>query len=208
MRTLPRRRSTLKIVALSLLASLTLLTAVPVFADESSGAAGAMVAGAVFLVMFVVFAVFYIYLALAFQTIAKKTNTENAWWAWVPILQHLLMLNIAKKPVWWIILLLHPPRGHRDCDHRLDGHRRSPQQAKLVGNFDDRARSESDRPRLPGLVRLNATQLAWRGPGVRAAGAVGRCGAQSRISLQIYYAARGAKHVLPQVWNCKPRQQL
>ena len=87
MRTLPRRRSTLKVVALSVLASLALLAAVPVFADEPSGAQVAAM-GAVFLVMFVVAAAFYIYLALALQTIAKKTNTENAWWAWIPIIQH------------------------------------------------------------------------------------------------------------------------
>jgi len=111
MRALPLSRSTLKKVALSLLASLTLLIAIPAFADDSSGAAGAMAAGAVFLVMLVVFAVFYIYFALAFQTIAKKTNTENAWWAWVPILNVLLMLNIAKKPLWWFILLLIPLVG-------------------------------------------------------------------------------------------------
>jgi uncharacterized membrane protein YoaK (UPF0700 family) len=48
---------------------------------------------------------------LALQTIAKKTNTENDWWAWVPILQAVLMLNVAKKPVWWIILLLIPVVG-------------------------------------------------------------------------------------------------
>ena len=108
MRALPRSRSTLKKIALSLLATLTLLTAIPVFADDSSGAAGIMAAGAVFMVMLVVFAVFYIYFALAFQTIAKKTNTENAWWAWVPILNMLLVLNIAKKPLWWFILLLIP----------------------------------------------------------------------------------------------------
>ena len=54
------------------------------------------------------FLVYYVYLALALQTIAKKTNTQDAWWAWIPILNILLMLNIAKKPLWWIILLLIP----------------------------------------------------------------------------------------------------
>lgn len=85
MRTLPQSRSTLMLIALSLLASLTLLAAVPLFADDSGpGAAGAVMAGAMFLVMLLVFAAVYVYFALAFQTIAKKTNTENAWWASVP----------------------------------------------------------------------------------------------------------------------------
>lgn len=107
MRTLPRRRSTLKVVALSVFASLALLAAVPVFADEPSGAQFAAL-GAVFLVACLFAAAFYIYWALALQTIAKKTNTENGWWAWIPIIQVILMLNIAKKPVWWIILFFVP----------------------------------------------------------------------------------------------------
>ncbi|HUL16236.1 MAG TPA: DUF5684 domain-containing protein [Terriglobales bacterium] len=50
----------------------------------------------------------YVYFSLALQTIANKTNTENAWLAWIPIANIILMLNIARKPIWWIILLLIP----------------------------------------------------------------------------------------------------
>lgn len=50
----------------------------------------------------------YIYVSLALMTIAQKTNTENGWFAWIPILNIILMLNIAKKPIWWIILFLIP----------------------------------------------------------------------------------------------------
>jgi hypothetical protein len=96
------------VVALSLLASLTLLMAVPVFADAPNGAAGLAVAGAFFLVFFVVFVVFYIYWALATQAISKKTNTENGWMAWIPIANVILWANIARKPVWWGILCLVP----------------------------------------------------------------------------------------------------
>ncbi len=52
--------------------------------------------------------VFYVYLALALQAIAQKTNTENAWLAWIPIANVILMLNVAQKPLWWIILYLIP----------------------------------------------------------------------------------------------------
>ncbi|MGD1103402.1 MAG: DUF5684 domain-containing protein [Terriglobia bacterium] len=107
---LPKRRSNLMVVALSILASLTLLTAVPVFADEPSGAQFAAM-GVAFLFMFVIFAVFYIYFALATQTIAKKTNTENGWLAWIPIANLILWANIAKKPIWWGILCLVPLVG-------------------------------------------------------------------------------------------------
>jgi hypothetical protein len=98
------------VVALSLLASFTLLAAVPVFADEPSGAPFAAM-GVAFLFMFVVFAAFYIYWALATQTIAKKTNTENGWMAWIPIANLVLWANIAKKPVWWGILCIVPLVG-------------------------------------------------------------------------------------------------
>jgi hypothetical protein len=107
MQIVPRRRSKLTLLVLSLLASLTLLAAVPVFADEPSGAAFAA-AGIAFLFMAVIGIALYVYFSLALQTIAKKTNTENAWWAWIPIIQAVLMLNIAKKPVWWIILFFIP----------------------------------------------------------------------------------------------------
>jgi uncharacterized protein DUF5684 len=76
--------------------------------EERGAAAGLAILGGMLFVLLIFFAVFYVYLALALQTIAKKTNTENAWWAWIPILNALLMLNIAKKPLWWIILLLIP----------------------------------------------------------------------------------------------------
>src|SRR5271157_380476 len=98
MRSLPQRRSKLTLIALSIFAGLTLLAAVPVFADEPSGSgAGAAAMGAAFLFMFVILAAVYVYFGLALQTIANKTNTENAWWAWIPIIQAILMLNIAKK---------------------------------------------------------------------------------------------------------------
>jgi len=54
------------------------------------------------------FAVFYVYTALALMTIATKTNTKDGWLAWIPIANIILMLNIAKKPIWWIILFLIP----------------------------------------------------------------------------------------------------
>ena len=59
-------------------------------------------------VFFLIALAFYVYMALALMTIAKKTNTENAWLAWIPIVNIFLMLNIAKKPLWWFILCLIP----------------------------------------------------------------------------------------------------
>jgi hypothetical protein len=50
----------------------------------------------------------YVYMALALQTIATKTGTENAWLAWIPIANLILMVTVAKKPMWWILLLFIP----------------------------------------------------------------------------------------------------
>lgn len=40
--------------------------------------------------------------------IAKKTNTENGWFAWIPILNLILMIQCAKKPMWWIVMFFIP----------------------------------------------------------------------------------------------------
>jgi hypothetical protein len=93
------------LAAWSGLACLALLPAVPLFAQEVPG--GDALKGLYYL-MLAVFIVAYIYFALALQVIARKTNTENGWWAWVPILQIILSLNIARKPIWWIVLCIVP----------------------------------------------------------------------------------------------------
>jgi len=77
--------------------------------NAMAGAGGVFAALAGMMTFLLIFGLaFYIYLALALQTIAQKTNTENAWMAWIPIVNIFLMLNIAKKPLWWFILLLIP----------------------------------------------------------------------------------------------------
>ena len=42
----------------------------------------------------------YIYGALAFMKIAKRTNTPNGWLAWIPIANIYLITQIAGVP-WW-----------------------------------------------------------------------------------------------------------
>lgn len=108
MRVLSQNRSTLMVVAQTLLAGIVLLAAVPLWADEPNGAAAMALGGALLFIFFIVFAASYVYFALALQTIAKKTNTENPWLAWIPIANIILTLNIAKKPLWWIILCFVP----------------------------------------------------------------------------------------------------
>lgn len=56
----------------------------------------------------ILFIVIYVYVAYSLQVIANKTNTENSWLAWIPIVNIYLMCKIAGKPGWWLILFLIP----------------------------------------------------------------------------------------------------
>ena len=71
-------------------------------------AAGLFVFGGIMLVALLFALAVYVYMAICLMKIAKKTNTENAWFAWIPILNIILMIQCAKKPLWWIILFFIP----------------------------------------------------------------------------------------------------
>ena len=60
------------------------------------------------LVMLLFFVGVYAFASFCLQRIAEKTNTDEAWWAWVPVLNVFLMLKIADKPLWWFLLFLIP----------------------------------------------------------------------------------------------------
>jgi len=47
----------------------------------------------------------YVYTSWAMMVIAKKTNTPNAWLAWIPIANLYLMTQVAGVP-WWTFLLV------------------------------------------------------------------------------------------------------
>jgi hypothetical protein len=87
-----------------------LIPARPAFAQDDARVPTALLGGFLF-IFCIIFLVAYVYHALALQTIATKTNTENGWLAWIPIANLILMLNIAKKPIWWIILFFIPLVG-------------------------------------------------------------------------------------------------
>ena len=78
------------------------------FAQDDHSELSALFGGMFVLVFLLFFAAIYVYMALAMQTIAQKTKTDNAWLAWIPIVNIVLLLNIARKPLWWIILFLIP----------------------------------------------------------------------------------------------------
>lgn len=79
------------------------------FAQSDEDRNAALLGGGVLLICGVIGLAFYVYFALALYTIANKTHTENAWMAWIPIIQNILMVNIAKKPIWWALIIIFVP---------------------------------------------------------------------------------------------------
>lgn len=50
----------------------------------------------------------YVFTAWCLMVMAQKTGQEYPWFAWIPILNFILMIQIADKEIWWIVLLLIP----------------------------------------------------------------------------------------------------
>lgn len=64
--------------------------------------------GIFWVVYFLVIIAAYVFVAYCLQAIAKKQNAENDWFAWVPLLNLWLMVQIAGRDVLWFILCLIP----------------------------------------------------------------------------------------------------
>jgi len=62
----------------------------------------------VLIIVIVIAAIFYVLIAYSLMKIAQRTNTDNAWFAWIPILNLILMLQITKRPMWWLVFFLVP----------------------------------------------------------------------------------------------------
>ncbi|MBN2169068.1 MAG: hypothetical protein JW738_07475 [Actinobacteria bacterium] len=50
----------------------------------------------------------YVFMAYCLMVMGQKTGQEYPWFAWIPILNFILMIQIADKEIWWIILFLIP----------------------------------------------------------------------------------------------------
>lgn len=81
------------------------------FSDAAAGAlfGGLFVLGALFMVL-VLLAV-YIYSAFALMTIAKKLKYKQAWLAWIPIVNLVLILQLGGFAWGWVFLMLIPVFG-------------------------------------------------------------------------------------------------
>ncbi len=52
----------------------------------------------------IAFGIFHIVMAFALWKMAERTKEEPKWFAVMPVLNMVMFLRIAKKPMWWLIL--------------------------------------------------------------------------------------------------------
>lgn len=77
----------------------------PVIRGEASAAAIVGFILTIIGILILILIAFYIYTALVLSAIAKRTNTENPWLAWIPVGNLYLMTQIANVP-WWTLLIV------------------------------------------------------------------------------------------------------
>ena len=76
------------------------------FPDKESKVVLAAIIMAFLGVIIIVCLIFYIYSAICLQVIARKTDTQNGWMAWIPIANLFLACNIGNVKYVWLLLLL------------------------------------------------------------------------------------------------------
>jgi len=60
------------------------------------------------MLMMLIFFAAYLYVAYAQMKIAQKVKHENPWFAFIPILNVVQLIQMAQKPLWWLLLLFVP----------------------------------------------------------------------------------------------------
>ena len=84
---------------------MTLLQANPYDGLSSGDASAAMAMGFGTIIFSVIF---YLFFSYCLYKIFKKAGREDAWAAFIPIYNTIVMVDIIKKPIWWFIMLFIP----------------------------------------------------------------------------------------------------
>lgn len=58
--------------------------------------------------MIVLWLAVYVFCAICLMAIAKKLGSNEAWMAWIPVLNFYLMCRLAGRPGWWLVLYFVP----------------------------------------------------------------------------------------------------
>ena len=67
-----------------------------------------VVMGMIFVFVLCIIVCLHIFFAIFQFILAKKMNTENAWMAFIPFLNAYLLVKMAGKPGWWLLLFFVP----------------------------------------------------------------------------------------------------
>lgn len=76
------------------------------FQMSSDAGAGVVAAFGAMFWMFIIAA--YLFFAYTQYRIAQKAGCNNAWWAFIPIMNMILLTQTANKPAWWFAFMLVP----------------------------------------------------------------------------------------------------
>lgn len=57
---------------------------------------------------FIALAIIAYFMYMQYRIAHKTGQSDTAWWSFIPILNTLLLVRMAGKPVWWFFLLLVP----------------------------------------------------------------------------------------------------
>ena len=80
-------------------------------ADAEAGILAVLFGGAMLFVSIISSLAMYIYCAIALMKTAQKLGAENAWYAWIPILNLVLLFKLGEQNPWLILLMLIPGIG-------------------------------------------------------------------------------------------------
>lgn len=84
---------------------MTLLQANPYDGMDSGDSLGyfAIMGGMLFFYLII-----YLFFSFCLYKIFQKAGREDAWAAFIPIYNTIVLIDIVKKPIWWFIMLLIP----------------------------------------------------------------------------------------------------
>ncbi|AQX13186.1 signal peptidase I [Elizabethkingia meningoseptica] len=74
---------------------------------QDSGASAALGMG-IMLFYFIFCLIFYLFSAFCWYKTFKKAGREDAWAAFIPFYNIIVLVQIIKKPIWWFILFFIP----------------------------------------------------------------------------------------------------
>jgi len=80
-------------------------------AETGAGIMATLFGGAMIFVSIICSLGMYIFMALTLMKTAQKLGAENAWYAWIPILNTILLFKLGEQNPWLILLALIPGIG-------------------------------------------------------------------------------------------------